>query len=111
VEDNELIALLKQQFAEADQRMEARFAQVDARFAQVDARFDRLEGHLGKTQLAVYELQADLERNNELIHLVDNKIDRFRGETRNNFKDVKRILGVSNEAVISRIRKLEKKAS
>ena len=79
--------------------------------AFINEKFAKIETQIGKTQVAVYQLQDDLQRNNELIHLVDNKLDRFRTETRNNFKDVKVIIGTSNAALKKRITKLEKKAS
>ena len=129
MEDKELIALLDRKFAEQEERIEGRFAprfeqidrrfehidrrfeQIDRRFEQIDSRFDSLETKVGTIQIAVYKLQDDLQRNNELIHLVDNKLDRFRTETRNNFKSVHATLGVANKALVGRIRKLEKKAS
>jgi len=135
MEDEKLIALLDEKFAEVNARFDgvnarfdgvnARFDGVDGQFEGVNARFDGVDGQvegvnsrLGYLETEVRKLRVDahennvkIERNNELIFAVDQKLGSFRTETAGNFKDVKQMLGVSNRGLVSRIRKLEKKAS
>ena len=101
MEDNELIALLDRKFAESEERM-------NARFAQMDAKIDDVKIELG-AQLD--DMDAKIEQVAEGVAMVDEKLERFRRQTARNFKDVKKTIGVSNAAINERLIKLEKKAS
>ena len=100
MEDDKLIALLDEKFAE-----------VRGEFAGVKTRLDGLETEVRKLRVDAHENNVKIERNNELMYAVDQKLENFRTETAGNFKDVKQMLGVANRGVVARIRKLEKKAS
>ena len=106
MEDNELRAF----FAEVQQRfseVQQRFTEVQQRFTEVDQRFSQLDDRVRKIGIDVDGLRADMQRNDELIHLVDQKVDHFRVETRNNFKSVHETIGASNAQLIHRLRKIE----
>jgi len=114
MEDEKLIALLDEKFAEVNARFDgvnARFDGVDGQFEGVNSRLGYLETEVRKLRVDAHENNVKIERNNELIFAVDQKLGSFRTETAGNFKDVKQMLGVSNRGLVSRIRKLEKKAS
>ena len=88
--------------------VDKRFDGVDARANGIDARLNGLETEMRKLRINSEETKSMLQRNNELIHAVDEKVERFRKDTSQNFKQVKRIIGVSNAALKKRIVKLEK---
>ena len=114
MEDEKLTALLNEKFGEINarfDRVDGRFDGVDGQVEGINARLDGLETEVRKLRVDTPELKNMLQRNNELIHAVDEKIERFRTETAGNFKDFKHSLGVSNKALVKRIRVLEKKAS
>jgi archaellum component FlaC len=75
MEDEKLIALLDE-----------RFAEVRGEFAGVKTCLDSLETEVRKLRVDAHENNVKIERNNELIELVDEKLGRFRAETKRNFK-------------------------
>ena len=124
MEDEKLTALLNEKFGEINARLggiDARFDGIDARFDGVDARFDGVDGQfeginarldgleteVRKLRVDTPELKNMLQRNNELIHAVDEKLERFRGETAANFKDVRSDIRMSFTVLGKRISKLE----
>ena len=97
MEDDKLIALLDEKFAE-----------VRGEFAGVKTRLDGLETEVRKLRVDAHENNVKIERNNEFIYAVDQRIGRFRVETKRNFREVKKSLGVANAALHQRIGKIEK---
>jgi hypothetical protein len=84
-----------------DNELRAYFAKIDDQFAEVN---DRIR-HVG---VEVEGIRSAVELNNELIHAVDEKLEGFRTETKDNFKTVHDVIGTSHAQLISRIRKLDK---
>jgi hypothetical protein len=91
-----------------DNELRAYFARIDEQFAEVN---HRITSEIGLVGVELEGLRAAMQLNNELIHAVDEKLEDFRAETKVNFKTVHEVIGASNAQLISRIRKLEKKAS
>jgi hypothetical protein len=115
VEDNELRALLDEKFSEVDRRFEQmdtkferKFGQMDTKFEQMDTKFDNYRIEIGAR---LDDMHGDIKKIAESVCLVDEKLEDFRAETKANFKTVYEVIGASNAQLISRIRKLEKKAS
>lgn len=111
VEDNELIALLDKKFAEAEQRLDARFEKVDGRFQQVDSRFDRLEGEVHHTRVLVEDLRDKIQQVAEGVDNSNERLDRFRAETLCELKDIRTDLRVSFTMLGNRITDLENSRS
>ena len=139
MEDNELIALLDRKFSEADQRTEARFAQMDgrfdqverrldqmdgrfdqveARFDQVDRQFDQVDARFGDVDTRFRETGIQLEHMHDLIKKtaegvqnVDEKLDRFHLETLDELKDIRADLHISFHLLNMRITDLENSRS
>ena len=115
MEDNELVVLLDRKFAESEERMtarmDARFDQVDARFEQVDARFEQMDVKFDNLRIEVGTrldgMHTDIKKIAEGVDNVDEKLERFRGETAANFKDVRSDIQMSFTVLGKRISKLE----
>ena len=63
---------------------------------------DGLETEMRKVRVDMPELKNMMQRNNELIQLIDGKVERFRGETAENISDVRAEIRVSNTALVKR---------
>ena len=121
MEDQKVIALLNERFSEVNARfdaVDARFDAVDGRFDAVDGRLDRVEGEIGGLRVEVRhagveieELRGAVQQNNELLHAVDEKLERFREETTENFKDVRSDIHMSCTVLGKRITDLETRHS
>jgi septation ring formation regulator EzrA len=96
VEKEEIAALLDEKFSE-----------VTRRFDNVDARFDGLESEMRKVRVDLPELKSMLQRNNELLHAVDEKLENFRGETIDHLIDIRSDIRVSFSMLGKRITDLE----
>jgi len=94
VENEQLAALINERFSEMDTRFDTK---IDDLKIEVGARLD--------------DMHSDIKKIAEGVGLVDEKLEIFRTETKANFKTVHEVIGASNAQLISRIRKLEKKAS
>ncbi len=76
--------------------------------ALLDEKFSEVKTDIRHARVEIEALRGEVKLNNELIHGVDEKIERFRGETADNFKTVRSAIGLSNKVLIKRIAKLEK---
>lgn len=114
---DELISTFEGRFTQIDGRfsqidgrftqIDARFAQIDARFSQIDDRFSQIDGRFEQTDGRFDEMVAEMKRHfdvvaeslmakiqlvGEGVRTVDNKLDRFSAETRDEFRKVDRRL-------------------
>jgi hypothetical protein len=98
-----------------DNELRAYFARIDEQFARIDGRFTAVDDKLAETNnrittglrhvgVEIEGLRAAMQLNNELIYAVDQKLERFRVETKDNFKTVYDVIGASHTQLISRIR-------
>jgi hypothetical protein len=95
-----------------DKELRAFFARVDQRFSDLETRLNnRITTEIRQVGVEIEGLRHATQQNNELIRLVDEKVEAFRIETKGNFKTVHEVIDASNAQLISRIRKLEKNAS
>lgn len=85
-----------------------KFSQVNDHFRQMDDRFQQMDGRLRGIGIEIEGLRSSMQLNNEMIHAVDQKLETFRTETKDNFKTVYDVIGTSHTQLISRIRKLDK---
>jgi len=75
---------------------------LEARFDAIDARFERMETSLRHVNVQVEGLWGEAKRLAESIALVDEKLERFRGETHASFGEQRafnEILGSRFEAM------------
>lgn len=92
-----------------DNELRAYFARINEQFAELETRLDnRMTTEIRHVGVEIEGLRSSIQLNNELLHAVDEKIERFRAETKDNFKTVYDVIGTSHAQLISRIRKLEK---
>lgn len=113
-ENQELLAVVERRFAELatsieDSRRESRgrFDQVDRRFDQVDRRFDRLEADVQHAHVRIESLEGKVQLVAEGVANVDEKLERFRVEVRDELKGVRAELRQSYRHLDQRITALE----
>lgn len=112
--DQELLAVVEQRFAElaesiddsrretrerfdrTDQRLDRleaetgqRFDQVGQRFDQVDQRFDRLEADIRYAHVRIESLEGVVQQVAEGVAGVDERLERFQVEVRDEFRKVR----------------------
>lgn len=111
MEKDEIAALLNEKFDGINEKFEginAKFEGINTKFEGINTKLNGLDTEVRKLRVDSHELKGMLQRNNELIYAVDQNFEHFRSETRRNFKDVKKSLGVANAALTSRVDKIEK---
>ena len=96
VEKEEIAALLNEKFSE-----------VTRHFDEVRARFDGLESEVRKLRVDSHEIHGMLQRNNELIYAVDEKLEHFRNETVDHLIDIRSDLRISFHLLNKRVTDLE----
>ena len=75
--------------------LESRFDGLEPRFDGLESRFNYVDSEVGKLRVDSHEMKNMLQRNNELIHAVDEKLERFRDETIENLDDIRSDIRIS----------------
>ena len=112
--DQELLAVVERRFAELaasidDSRRETRerFDQVDQRFEKVDQRFDSLEADIRQAHVRIESLEGVVQQVAEGVAGVDERLERFQAEVRDEFQKVRGELRQSYSHLHQRITALE----
>ncbi|HKS23530.1 MAG TPA: hypothetical protein VJZ76_12075 [Thermoanaerobaculia bacterium] len=118
MEDNELrayFARIDEQFAEVHNRITTEIGNVGVEINRHTTEIGNLGVEVNRNTTEIRHLGVEIEGlrsamqlNNDMIHAVDEKLESFRTETKDNFKSVHDVIGTSHAQLISRIRKLEK---
>lgn len=94
--DQELLTVVERRFAELaesidDSRRETRerFDQVDQRFEKVDQRFDSLEADIRQAHVRIESLEGVVQQVAEGVAGVDERLERFQAEVRDEFQKVR----------------------
>jgi archaellum component FlaC len=100
--NEDVLELIKQQFDQFGERIDQRFDGIDQRFDGIDQRLDGVDKRLGgvEKRLEAVELEARMAHirienlDTKIDHVlegviaVEQKVDRFRKETRENFDEL-----------------------
>jgi chromosome segregation ATPase len=112
--DQELLAVVERRFAELaasidDSRRETRerFDQVDQRFEKVDQRFDSLEADIRHAHVRIESLEGVVQQVAEGVAGVDERLERFQAEVRDEFQKVRSELRQSYRQLDQRVTALE----
>jgi chromosome segregation ATPase len=84
-EYQELVEFLGPKFEAIDRRFDA----IDRRFEAIDRRLDGLEVRLTRVEVGVEENRHQIQLLAEGVTAVDQKLERFREETREEFRGVR----------------------
>lgn len=84
-----------------------RFDLVDKRFDQVDERFDSLEGDIRQAHVRIESLEGVVQQVAEGVAGVDERLERFQAEVRDEFQKVRGELRQSHSHLAQRITALE----
>lgn len=120
-ENEELLTVVERRFAELAASIDAsrretrerfdqvdrRFEQVDRRFGRVDLRFDGLEADIRRAHVRIESLEGVVQQVAEGVANVDEKLERFRVEVRDEFKEVRALISHSYGDLDQRITALE----
>jgi predicted nucleic acid-binding Zn-ribbon protein len=94
--DQELLTVVERRFAELaesidDSRRETRerFDKVDQRFEKVDQRFDSLEADIRHAHVRIESLEGVVQQVAEGVAGVDERLERFQAEVRDEFQKVR----------------------
>ena len=92
---------MDQQFERVDQRFERidqRFERMDQRFERMDQRFDELKTDVRHAHVRIENLDTTIRQVAEGVVNVEQKLDRFRKETGENFEDLRERVTVIERA-------------
>ena len=84
-----------------------KFERIDQRFEQIDQRFDRVEGEIRSVGVLVEENTKRIEIVAEGVKTVEQRLDRFQEEVREEFGAVRGEMKVGFGAVHERVDRLE----
>src|SRR5687767_14099229 len=100
--NEEMVARFERRFDQLEQRIaegadenrqrftqiDGQFEQVDGRFEQVEARLDRVEDEAHQAHILIEGLDAKIDQVIDGVVNIDQKFDRFRKETSENFAEL-----------------------